>query len=99
MNKIKKKPRFKNKKRTKKFRNKNNNPKAIFKYKFIIIVAFLFSFYLMYIIAPISKPYNSTKITNQKLNLTNIKNIFNYSLKYEEFDENINKQYIQLQNY
>ena len=31
--------------------------------------------------------------------MENIKNIFNYSLKYEEFDENINEQYKQLQNY
>ena len=30
--------------------------------------------------------------------MENISYIFNYSLKYEEFDENINEQYIQLQN-
>ena len=100
MNKIKKKPRFKTKRRTKKLRNKNNNkPKILLKYKFIIIVVFLLSLYLMYKIVPITKQYNPTKINYQKLNLSNFKNIFNYSLKYEEFDDSINEQYIQLQNY
>ena len=100
MNKIKKKPRFKFKKRTKKFRNKNKiKSKLQLKYKFIIIVVFIFSLYLMYKIVPITKQYNPTKITNQKLNISNFGYIFNYSLKYEEFDENINEQYKQLQNY
>jgi FkbM family methyltransferase len=39
------------------------------------------------------------KTIYQKLNLDNISNIFNYSFKYDEFDENINDQYIQLQNH
>ena len=100
MNKIKKKPRFKFKKRTKKFRNKNKiKSKLQLKYKFIIIIVFIFSLYLMYKIVPITKQYNPTKITNQKLNISNFGYIFNYSLKYEEFDENINEQYKQLQNY
>ena len=39
------------------------------------------------------------KKSKKKLKLENISYIFNYSLKYEEFDENINEQYIQLQNF
>jgi hypothetical protein len=79
MDKIKKKPRFKTKRRTKKLRNKNNNkPKILLKYKFIIIVVFLLSLYLMYKIVPITKQYNPTKMNYQKSNLSNIKNIFNY---------------------
>ena len=38
------------------------------------------------------------KKSKKKWKLENISYIFNYSLKYEEFDENINEQYIQLQN-
>ena len=30
--------------------------------------------------------------------MENVSYIFNYSLKYEEFDDNVNEQYIQLQN-
>ena len=54
----------------------------------------------MYKIIPIKIKYNSIiKISNKKINIENIINVFNYSLKYEEFDDNINKQYLQLQNY
>ena len=64
-------------------------------FKFTVNVIFLFIVYLMYsnLIIKINIQ------TEQKLDVVNIKNGFNYSLKYEEFDENINKQYIQMQNY
>ena len=53
----------------------------------------------MYKIIPIKIKYNSIiKISNKKMFKEKIINVFNYSLKYEEFDENINEKYIQLQN-
>ena len=55
---------------------------------FIIITIVIFIFSLLMIKEKIKK----------KLNIENISYIFNYSLKYEEFDENINEQYMQLQN-
>ena len=78
-------------------KNNNNN--------FIHILLFLFITTL--ILIPILFLIKRTRIKRfeqkiniyNKFNLRNIKNIFNYSIKYEEFDENINEQYIQLQNY
>ena len=43
-------------------------------------------------------PKNYRKEIHQKSKTENISNIFNFSFKYEEFDENIKEQYIQLQN-
>ena len=69
------------------------------KYKSIIVI-FLLSLYLMYKIIPIKTNNNSIiKISHKKMFKEKITNAFNYSLKYEEFDENIYKQYLQFQNY
>ena len=54
----------------------------------IIMLILIFILYLLMI----------KKKSKKKWKLENISYIFNYSLKYEEFDENINEQYIQLQN-
>ena len=54
----------------------------------IIMIIIIFILYLLMI----------KKKSKKKWKLENISYIFNYSLKYEEFDENINEQYIQLQN-
>ena len=54
----------------------------------IIMIIIIFILYLLMI----------KKKSKKKWKLENISYILNYSLKYEEFDENINEQYIQLQN-
>ena len=85
--------RMKNNKKFKKFRKKktlnlNLYMKRMLILIFIIITIVIFIFSLLMIKKKIKK----------KLNIENISYIFNYSLKYEEFDENINEQYMQLQN-
>ena len=102
---------FKNKKNEKKYKKhkylkqkrriKKNNNKKYFNYilLFIIILVSIFIPILFFIKRTrINKLDKKINIYN-KLNLENIKNIFNYSMKYEEFDENINERYKQLQNY
>ena len=59
---------------------------------FILIIILILTSYLLLV-------KNKRNIKLKKLNFENISHIFNYSLKYEEFDENINEEYIQLQNY
>jgi len=105
MNKIKRFQKFKKRKRFKKLKNKKF-PKSqlLLNYKLIIVIVFLLSLYLMYKIIPIKTKNNSIikisnkKINIEKINIENITNTFNYSLKYDEFDETINEQYLQLQN-
>ena len=60
----------------------------------IIIILIIILIFILYLL----KPKKKIQIQKQ-LKLENISNTFNNSLKYEEFDENINDQYIQLQNY
>ena len=59
---------------------------------FILIIISIFTSYLLLI-----KKKRNQKL--KKLNFENISYIFNYSLKYEEFDDIIKEKYIQLQNY
>ena len=84
---------MKNNKKFKKFRKKRNLNLNLYMKRmliliFIIITILIFIFSLLMIRKKIKKQFN----------MENISYIFNYSLKYEEFDENINEQYIQLQN-
>ena len=58
---------------------------------FILIIISIFTSYLLLI-----KKKRNQKL--KKLNFENISYIFNYSLKYEEFDDIIKEKYIQLQN-
>ena len=85
--------RLKYDKKFKKFKKKktltlNMKKILIFIFLLIIIVILIFISYLLFVKNKIIK----------KLDFENIPYIFNYSLKYEEFDENINEKYIQLQN-
>ena len=78
-----------------KFRVKKRAIKKIYKCLFLFVLIGLFLF-LLY--------FNRQKRKKEKENLLNdkdeesISHLFNYSLKYEEFDEKINKKYIQFQN-
>ena len=56
--------------------------------KFILIIILIFSYIITF-------KLNKTK----KLKLENIKYVLNYSLQYDEFNEDINEQYIQLQEH
>jgi len=83
---------LKNNKKFKKIKKKRAsalNKKRLLVLIFILIMILIFSLYIFMV----------KKKNYIKLNLENIKKIYNYSLKYKEFDENINEQYIQLQNY
>ena len=66
--------------------------------KRMLIPIFIFIIIILIFILYLLKPKKKIQIQKQ-LKLENISNTFNNSLKYEEFDENINEQYIQLQNY
>jgi predicted Holliday junction resolvase-like endonuclease len=84
---------MKNDKKPQRFKKKrilSINTKRMLILIFIIIIL-IFILYLL-------KPKKKIKIKKQ-LKLENISITFNNSLKYEEFDEDINEQYIQLQNY
>ena len=74
-------------KRTLKLKMKRMMPILIF-----ILIISIFTSYLLLI-----KKKRNQKL--KKLNFENISYIFNYSLKYEEFDDIIKEKYIQLQNY
>ena len=81
--------RFKNKKLFKKnLYKKSYNFLLLFPFILIIIIFFIIILYLI--------NRNSRTI---KFDLEKMHDVYKYSLKYDEFDENINAQYIQLQNY
>ena len=81
--------RFKNKKLFKKnLYKKSYNFLLLFPFILIIIIFFIIILYLI--------NRNSRAI---KFDLEKMQDVYKYSLKYDEFDENINAQYIQLQNY
>ena len=79
-------------------KNKNPKSKMPLSSKSIKIGLLFFILYLIYSNTVIKNPIKKT-IKEQKLVTDTIKNVFKQSLKYEEFDEKINKQYIQFQNY
>ena len=81
-----------------KIKNKYPKSKMSLSSKFIKIGLLFFILYLVYSNTVIKNPIKKT-IKEQNLVTDTIKNVFKQSLKYEEFDENINKQYIQFQNY
>ena len=102
-NKTKRKYKFE-KKKNKNKKNKSNIFLTNIIYIFIIfgvISCLLYIIKLKRVFSPKRKKAlkKFKKKIYQKLNLENISNIFNYSFKYDEFDENINDQYIQLQNH
>ena len=80
---------------------KNFNKKS---YKFLLI---FLSLLLMIIIFPIIIIFlNNLKLDSAsrnknhiKLDLEKMHDVYNYSLEYDEFDEDINSQYIKFQNY
>ena len=86
---------------TYKKRLKKKMKKKIF-YNFKILAALIFliiSIFILIIslINVLGKKESNKKY--QKLDLEKIHDVLNISLKYDEFNENVNKQYIQLQNY
>ena len=67
----------------------NSKLLLLFVFVFIILGFLLLVFYFIIL----------RKNNNPKIDQVKIHNIFNSSLKYDEFDDNINEQYIQIQNY
>ena len=74
-------------------KEKAYNSRVFFIFIFIIIVFVFFLYCLIF------KEYKKKKNSNYKRDLETFHLIFNNSFQYNEFDENINQKYIQLQNY
>ena len=74
-------------------KEKAYNSRVFFIFIFIIIVFVFFLYCLIF------KEYKKKKNNNYKRDLETFHLIFNNSFQYNEFDENINQKYIQLQNY